>query len=263
MKNKNGLDTWTSACAASLRLLGFVTLTLISVPVHTASVLINPDEPFKIPRFYYQLLLRVLGFRVRVHGTAETKPPVMFVSNHTSYLDVPVLGSLIPAAFVAKSGVADWPFIGPLARMQGTVFVDRDRPGRAMDQRDYLSGHLAKGQSLIIFPEGTSTMGLSVLPFKSSLFSIAEKESANGLTIQPISIICTELDGLPMTRAWRPFYAWYGDMTFLGICGVCLRWGVSPSMLLFTRRLIAALLTAARNWPSIANSRSPVALSNA
>ena len=199
----------------ALRAVGFFALTAVMVPVHVALMLSKNRDPYAIPHLYYRILLRILGLRVRVHGAMETKRPIMFVSNHTSYLDVPVLGALIPAAFVAKSEVADWPMIGWLAKLQGTLFVER-RSSRVDDQRLLLNEHLARGQSLILFPEGTSTLGLEVLPFKSGLFSIADTAMANGsLTIQPVSIVCTELDGLPLTRAWRPFYSWYGDMEFV------------------------------------------------
>ena len=216
MKNKNRPENWVSSCAAALRMMGFVGLTIIMVPIHLGYVFVHPDQPFHIPRMYYRILLRVLGMHIRVHGSMCTARPVMFVANHTSYLDIPALGAVIPAAFVAKADVAGWPLIGPLARLQGTLFVERN-PSRAVEQRDYLGAHLAKGKSMILFPEGTSTIGLSVLPFKSSLFGIIEKiPEDRALTIQPISIACTELDGLPITRACRPFYAWYGDMTFFG-----------------------------------------------
>jgi 1-acyl-sn-glycerol-3-phosphate acyltransferase len=216
MKNEKAFDgAWGACIAASMRVLGFFTLTAVMIPIHLFYLRVKSKDPFYIPRIYHRILLRLLGFRVRVHGTiARTKQPVLFVANHTSYLDIPVLGALIPAAFVAKSEVAGWPFIGFLAKLQGTLFIER-RASRADDHRNFLGGYLAKGQSLILFPEGTSSDGLSVLPFKSGLFSIVENVEGN-TTIQPVSIACTALDGLPIIRAWRPFYAWYGDMTLVG-----------------------------------------------
>jgi 1-acyl-sn-glycerol-3-phosphate acyltransferase len=156
----------------------------------------------------------VLGFKLRVHGTLATTKPVLYVSNHTSYLDIPVLGALIPASFVAKSEVADWPFFGPLAKLQQTVFIER-KATRTSEQSDGLRAKLEKGQSLILFPEGTSSVGLSALPFKSSLFSIVQGDFPKPVVVQPVSITCTGLDGMPLTRDLRSLYAWYGDMTLL------------------------------------------------
>ena len=204
-----------AGCAmGALRLLGFVTLTTVMVPIHQVMMLWHKTDPYETPRLYYRILVGILGSRVRVHGRMETKRPVMFVSNHTSYLDIPMLGSVIPAAFVAKSEVASWPAIGWLARLQGTLFVERNARLKVHGQHDMLNEHLASGKSMILFPEGTSSVGLEVLPFKSSLFGLTDKASSD-LIIQPVSVICSQLDGMPITRAWRPLYAWYGDMTFM------------------------------------------------
>ena len=99
--------------------------------------------------------------------------PTLYVVNHTSYLDIPILGSIIPSAFVSKAEVADWPFFGILAKLQQTVFIER-RASRVGEQRNQLRQHLEKGESLILFPEGTSSIGLTALPFKSSFFSTVE-----------------------------------------------------------------------------------------
>ena len=138
--------------------------------------------------------------------------PTLYVSNHVSYLDVPVLGALIPVCFVAKSEVKRWPFFGWLARLQRTVFVER-KASRASEPRDEMLERLEGGDDLVLFPEGTSGDGVHVLPFKSALLSVAERWAGSApLVIQPVSITYTKLDGLPLGRHLRPFFAWYGDM---------------------------------------------------
>ncbi len=118
--------------------------------------------------------------------------------------------------FVAKSDVAKWPIFGFLAKVQNTVFIER-RSTQISTQRNHLRERLAAGQSLIVFPEGTSSDGLEVLPFKSALFSVVEEAGADiPVTVQPISVVCTELDGMPLTRSLRPLYSWYGDMELAG-----------------------------------------------
>jgi 1-acyl-sn-glycerol-3-phosphate acyltransferase len=212
-----------SMVLAALRVLGFFSLIIVMTPVQLIQGWRKPNEPFSISQLFHRCLLRLLGFRVRVHGEIAPTPrvvgegsPVLFVANHASYLDIPVLSALIPAAFVAKAEVADWPLIGWLAKMQHTVFIER-RSAHADRQRNDLRDRMAAGQSLMLFPEGTSSDGLTVLPFKSSLFSIVENAPADRpIMVQPVSVTCTEIDGLPITRAWRPFYAWYGDMTLIG-----------------------------------------------
>tara|TARA_Y100001958_G_C21029254_1_gene402888 strand:- start:181 stop:807 length:627 start_codon:yes stop_codon:yes gene_type:complete len=143
----------------------------------------------------------------------HAKPPVLFACNHTSYSDIAILGSLLPASFVAKAEVAGWPLFGVLAKLQRTVFVDR-RATKATKQRDEMIRRLENGDNLILFPEGTSSDGNAVLPFKSALFSVAQVEPhGRPLLVQPVSLAYTRLDGMPVGRALRPYFAWYGDMT--------------------------------------------------
>ena len=143
----------------------------------------------------------------------EGTGPVLFACNHTSYTDIAILGSLLPASFVAKAEVAGWPLFGILAKLQRTVFVAR-RGARAAEQRDEMIRRLERGDNLILFPEGTSSDGNAVLPFKSALFSVAQvKPNGRPLRVQPVSVAYTRLDGMPVGRALRPYFAWYGDMT--------------------------------------------------
>jgi 1-acyl-sn-glycerol-3-phosphate acyltransferase len=216
---------WASLSGA-LRLLGFIGL-LIVLPL--AHFFVRPFDRSNWPelvRFYYRGLVHILGFTVVVKGTPCDIQPTLFVSNHASYLDVPVLASIVKASFVAKSDVAQWPVIGPLARMQGTVFVER-RSIKAAGQRDELRGKLEEGQSLIVFPEGTSTDGSTLLPFKSSLLSIAEKALSDGrcVAVQPVSVVCKGLNGQPHPVGKAPFYAWFGDMTFSPHLWQAFKWG--------------------------------------
>ena len=205
-----------SLVMASIRVLGFFILIVALVPVHLIYGFCRPDDPCRMPRSFHRLLVRLLGFQVRVHGSMAVTPPVLFVANHSSYLDIPVLGALIPGAFIAKAEVERWPLFGVLARLQRTVFVER-RSARTGDHRNEMRARLANGQNLILFPEGTSSDGMCVLPFKSGLFgAIEDKATPVPILVQPVSITCTEIDGLPITRAWRPYYAWFGDMTLVG-----------------------------------------------
>jgi 1-acyl-sn-glycerol-3-phosphate acyltransferase len=150
---------------------------------------------------------------VIVRGTMERSRPTLFVSNHCSYSDISVLGSVITGSFIAKAEVASWPIFGVLAKLQNSVFIDRAGI-KAREHRDGIIERLAAGDNLIMFPEGTSDDGNRVLPFKSALFSVAQYRFENGSTvkIQPVSIAYTRLDGMPTGRALKPYLAWYGDM---------------------------------------------------
>jgi len=137
---------------------------------------------------------------------------VLFAANHVSYADITVLGSVIAGSFIAKAEVADWPFFGWLAKLQRSVFVDR-RVRSTITQRDAISRRLAVGDALILFPEGTSSDGNRVLPFKTALFAAAEHgKGLSPVVVQPVSIAYTRLDGIPIGRLYRPLFAWYGDV---------------------------------------------------
>lgn len=205
-----------SSLRGTLRLSTYLGLTLSLSLVQLPLLLIRSRGASLLPQFYHRLTCRIIGLDVEQRGAISTAAPTLFVSNHTSYLDIPVLGSLIRGSFVAKTEVGSWPVFGWLSKMQRTVFVDRRR-GTAHRQRDDLQRRLEAGDNLILFPEGTSNDGNSVLPFRSALLSVAEREARGShLTVQPVSISYTQLNALPMGHRNRPYVAWYGDMTLGG-----------------------------------------------
>ncbi len=134
-------------------------------------------------RLYWAVLCRLMGLQVRMLGRPARRGlgtpgrPVVFASNHSSWLDVLVLGGTLEACFVAKEEVGRWPVVRTVARLGRTVFVSR----RAQDtgrERDGHAARLAAGDNLLLFPEGTSNDGSRVLPFRSAFFSICEAERA-------------------------------------------------------------------------------------
>lgn len=201
--------------AAAMRLCAFVLWMLFLVPpvalLGTCGLI---GACRRVALAFWRGAIRILGIRVIVRGTPCPDQPLLFVANHASYLDIAVIGALVPAAFVAKQEVGQWPGIGFLAKLGRTVFIER-RARRTKVQKDAMISRLLKlGESLVLFPEGTSNDGNRVLPFKSALLSVAEARLPDGrpLPVQPISLAYTHLGGLPMGRGWRPYYAWYGDM---------------------------------------------------
>jgi len=201
-----------SPLRALVRLLTYLALTLSLIPAQALALLLRARARERIPRFYHRLCCRIFGMTIEVRGEMKHARPLLFASNHSSYLDIMVLASLIEGSFVAKREVAKWPFFGQLAMLQRTVFVVRERR-HALAQRDEITERLAAGDILVFFPEGTSNDGNRVLPFKSALFAVAREEiGGKPLTVQPVSVAYVGLDGMPLGRSLRPFYAWYGDM---------------------------------------------------
>ena len=203
----------SSPLRAIFRLTLYLSLTFTLLPLQVIALRFSRKLSVKLPIFYHRLCTRILGFQVRTHGKYEVDEPTLFACNHTSYTDITILGSLLPASFIAKSEVGSWPLFGLLAKLQRTVFVDR-LASRASLQREQMTGRLEAGESLIFFPEGTSSDGNVVLPFKSALFSVAQAQpNGKPVVVRPVSVAYTRLDGMPVGRALRPYVAWYGDMT--------------------------------------------------
>jgi 1-acyl-sn-glycerol-3-phosphate acyltransferase len=192
------------------RMAIYLAWTLLLMPVQAIGLALQRSWVAQLPRFYHRRCCRILGLDVRQFGELAAMRPVLLVANHVSYADITVLGSLVPGSFVAKSEVGGWPFFGWLAKLQRSVFVDRQVRSTAQ-QRDSIAERLANGDALILFPEGTSGDGNFVLPFKSALFSVVFNRD-QPITVQPVSVAYTRLDGLPIGRMLRPFFAWYGEM---------------------------------------------------
>jgi 1-acyl-sn-glycerol-3-phosphate acyltransferase len=206
-----GVERMGSSMLRLWRLAVYLTWTVTLMPVQLLGLALRRPWVATFPRFYHRTCCRLLGLRVRRIGRPANARPVLFAANHISYLDITVLGSLLPASFIAKSEVAGWPLFGWLARLQRSVFVDR-RVRSTAQQRDSIAGRLAAKEALILFPEGTSGDGNRVLPFKSALFSVADHATTGAVIVQPVSIAYTRLDGMPIGRHLRPLFAWYGAM---------------------------------------------------
>jgi len=158
----------------------------------------------------------ITGMKVRAYGTPHKDQRVLLAGNHISYLDIPVLASCFDITFVAKSDVASWPVFGFLARIAQTAFIER-KPSKARQQKAELKNRLMAGGNLMIFPEGTSSDGTKVLPFKSALFEmVMENDIRDHCFIQPVTASFRRTaTGIPLTDQERDFFAWYGDMTLL------------------------------------------------
>src|SRR5450830_274657 len=196
----------------------FFTMTPLLISVQ--GVLVKLDLPGwgVIAVNYYRALCAILRIRVRVVGEPVRDRAVLFISNHVSWADIPVIGSLAPIAYVSKSEIAGWPLVGTAARLQRTVFVDRSRRYQTGDAIAEIVKRLAGGTSVVLFAEGTSSDGNRVLPFRSALVGAVKEASSraeSGILIQPMSICYTDLNGIPMGRQHRPTVAWYGDLDFM------------------------------------------------
>ncbi len=193
-------------------LAGFALLTLPLMPVQKFLVSTGSRHARTFPHWYHRRVIGILGLKLNCIGE-RPKSACLVAANHVSWLDIPVLSAALPVSFIAKREVAGWGLFGTLARLQRSVFVNRESRQSTGGSRDEIQERLKSGDTLVLFAEGTSTDGRRVLPFRSSFFASAE---APGFIVQPVTLAYRGHWGLPMTWRRLPYYAWYGDMELPG-----------------------------------------------
>jgi len=203
-----------SRLRAAAIIIAFLGLSLVGMTVQWLLLKLKSPAARTFPHRYHRVVAAIFGFHIRTIGRPVTGEGVLLLANHTSWADIVVFSAVTPLSFIAKSEVARWTFFGTLARLQRTVFVERERRSSTGEVRDAIRDRLLDGDTLLLFPEGTSHDGNRVLPFKSALLGAAEARLASGahVKVQPVSAAYTGLHGLPMGRENRPLIAWYGAM---------------------------------------------------
>jgi len=241
LKLPKGRDGWLVArrVRVARRALGVIGWTLPAMLIQAVCLLLPGQAKVNFARFYWAVFTRLIGIRVRVIGQRAQRTdgrPILYVSNHSSWIDIPTLGGVLDGCFISKGEVGGWPIIGTIARLGRTVFVSRTRTGTGRERDDMLS-RMRGGDKLILFPEGTSSDGSRVLPFRTAFFAVAETRAGEDPKqlpiIQPVSIVYDRLGGLPAGRATRPIFAWYGDMDIASHFGrLCQYVGLRGTVLL-------------------------------
>lgn len=208
-------------------LLVMSAVSAVGIPLQWISVKLKLPSRRWIPWLFHNIALGVIGVRVTVRGAPAAERPLLLVSNHASWLDIPVLTSTLPVIFVAKSEIAHWPLFGLFAKLQRSVFVDRARRQSTGDVNRMIAERLAGYDPVVLFGEGTASDGNRVLPFRSALLGALREalaERGHGYA-QPVSIAYTRLHGIPMGRQHRHSATWYGDMSLLSHLAGVLREG--------------------------------------
>ena len=179
-------------------------LRLVEAPLYGQN---RPWTPF-ITQWVCRSVFLILNMRFKTRGEILHGAGAV-VANHSSWLDIFALNARTRLYFVSKSEVASWPGIGLLAKITGTLFIRRD-PKEARAQTALFEARLGAGHKLLFFPEGTSTDGVRVLPFKTTLFqAFFNVELRDWMQVQPVTVIYRAPPGQDAR-----FYGWWGDMGF-------------------------------------------------
>jgi 1-acyl-sn-glycerol-3-phosphate acyltransferase len=178
---------------------------VLGAPVQWAILRLYPRASHALPRLFYRLLLGFVKVRVRVRGVKPEEIPQLIVANHISWMDIPALGSLYPISFLAKLEVASWPVLGSFARLQRSVFVNRNKPQSVLAANLTMARLIRAGACVALFPEGTTHDGNTLGPFRSAHFGVVQdllslNAAQTSLRIHPVAI-----------RYSLPHAPWCGD----------------------------------------------------
>jgi 1-acyl-sn-glycerol-3-phosphate acyltransferase len=163
--------------------------------------------------FFSRMMLSLLGVNVHIEheGLTTLRSGSLIVSNHTSYIDILVIASLTPAVFITSVELGSTLFLGMLARFGGSLFVERRKPFGLKREIAMIARAIAEGFTVVLFPEGTTSNGERIQPFKKSLFDAAVMA---GVDIRPICLRYTKINGGALTVHNRGCVFYYGGDTF-------------------------------------------------
>ncbi len=229
-------------------------LALVLLPFQLAGIYFNTHLQRTIPHLFHRVLCAVVGIRIREIGTRSMANPVLILANHVSWLDICVISAVAPAVFVAKNEIARWPVFGWLAKLQRSIFIDRQARHRTGAATQEIADRMLGGDAVVLFAEGTSSNGTHILPFRSALIgavhhALGKTTHHDSVTVQPLSLAYTGWAGLPIGRGLRDRVAWYGDIDLIphligvlasGAVDVTITWGDARAYDMSANRKIIA-----------------------
>jgi len=214
----------------------YVPVIIVGIPVQFVITRLGLDWNF-LPRLFHKLGCVFLGVRVHVLGAPAHGRPTLLLSNHISWTDIIAIGSRADVTFVAKTGVRDTFFVGFMASLQKTIYIDYNRRQDTRRTSREMAKRLAASSAVLLFAEGHRDLGDHVQPFRSALVGAAQhamtESGAKDVAIQPVCIAYTHLQGLPVSRTERAFISGVGARGFKDIVRALLTSGVKDVTIAF------------------------------
>tara|TARA_B100000579_G_scaffold435485_1_gene458889 strand:- start:1278 stop:2054 length:777 start_codon:yes stop_codon:yes gene_type:complete len=191
---------------------------IITIPIQFFLNIFQLKWKSTYPLFFYKVIKNIVGIKINSEGLEENEREglgTLYIANHVSWFDILCLGSMLNARFIAKKEVAEMGIFGFLARLSNTFFIDNSDKNMIYQYNNFIREKLIKGESLILFPEGTTSDGNGIRKFKSSLFECLNS-SESQINVQPISICYVSKNNIPMGIYSRRFIAWVGETSMVG-----------------------------------------------
>lgn len=194
----------------------FLMLLFIVVSIFIDLIIRNKEKKLRcfssITSLTARAYLKILGIRVKRNGyPGSITSPCLIVSNHLSYIDILILSSATPSLFITSVEVQKTFFLGFISRLAGSLFVERRNKSRLREEIDRITDCLKKGFVITLFPEGTSSNGETIYPFKGALFSASRN---SGIDFLPVCIKYNSINGKPISAVNRDLAYYYGDIQF-------------------------------------------------
>ena len=190
----------------------FTPFMLVGIPAQFVWSRLRLPRWNLLPRIFHRLGAIFLGLRITVLGRPVSDQPTLITANHISWTDIIAIGAVADVTFVSKQEVRSWFFVGFMASLQRTLFVDRTRRRDAKRTTREMARRMADGGAVLLFAEGQSDIGTHVLPFRSALVGAAQQAmleaGARQVMIQPLTVAYTRMQGLPVGRTDRTLIAW-------------------------------------------------------
>jgi 1-acyl-sn-glycerol-3-phosphate acyltransferase len=200
------------------KIIGFLGLIVIYLVVSCLWRILYRD--MKTRRQHYiktvswttRMCLRMMSFKISIINPPPMDKAALLVGNHLGMFDILVLASNYPCLFVTSVEMRETPGLGLLTEMGGSLYVERRNRSNIQNELVEIREALQQGFRVVLYPEGTSTNGERVLPFKKTLMTAA---AGTGVPILPMVINYRKVNGEPVSHKWRDYVCWYGDQTFL------------------------------------------------
>ena len=190
---------------------------IITIPIQFLLNFFKLELKNTYPLFFYKVIKNISGINIHIEGFEKIRQKdtgTLYIANHVSWFDILCLGSMLNARFIAKKEVASMGIFGFLAKLSNTFFIDNSNKKKIYQYNNFIREKLINGESLILFPEGTTSDGNSIRKFKSSLFECINS-SESLINVQPISICYARKNNLPMGIYSRRFIAWVGETSMV------------------------------------------------
>lgn len=197
-----------------LCILILYTFYIVSI-THILNHICSYSTHRKFLQRWYVNILKLFGFTLHIEGSMPKKQGMLIITNHSSYMDILVIGSLFFVHFTPKSNIKTWPFISQMVGASQPIYINRNDRRAIATQNVKIANFIKSGKNVVLYPEGTTSTGIEVYPFKTGFFAFLEAPEHRSIPVLPVTIVYKSANDIPLTKHTPSPIAWYGDESLL------------------------------------------------